>query len=35
MLKALVEAAEDIESGQVYAWDDFEPRLAPAREAAQ
>lgn len=28
MLKALVEAAEDIESGQVYAWDDFKPRLA-------
>jgi PHD/YefM family antitoxin component YafN of YafNO toxin-antitoxin module len=28
MLKALVEAAEDIESGQVYAWDSFKPRLA-------
>ena len=28
MLKALVEAAEDIEAGQVYAWDDFKPRLA-------
>ncbi len=28
MLKALVEAAEDIESGQVYTWDNFKPRLA-------
>ena len=28
MLTALVEAAEDIESGHVYDWDDFKPRLA-------
>jgi len=28
MLKALVEAAEDIDTGRVYEWEDFKPRLA-------
>jgi hypothetical protein len=28
MLKALVEAAGDIDSGQVYSWGNFKPRLA-------
>ena len=34
MLEALVEAAEDIEAGRVYAWDDFKPRLARLRTKA-
>jgi len=34
-LAALVEAAEDIESGRVYAWDDFKPRLARLRAKAR
>jgi hypothetical protein len=28
MLKALVEAAEDIDAGRVYTWDVFKPKLA-------
>ncbi|HEY5636501.1 MAG TPA: type II toxin-antitoxin system Phd/YefM family antitoxin [Burkholderiales bacterium] len=28
MLSALVEAAQDIEAGRVYAWEEFRPRLA-------
>ncbi|MBI3376279.1 MAG: hypothetical protein HY017_31550 [Betaproteobacteria bacterium] len=35
MLKALVEAAEDIEAGRVYAWDEFKPRLARLRAKAK
>ena len=35
MLKALVEAAEDIEAGRVYTWDEFEPRLARLRAKAK
>lgn len=31
MLKALVEAAEDIEAGRVDTWDAFKPRLARLR----
>jgi hypothetical protein len=35
MLKALVAAAEDIEAGRVYAWDEFKPRLARLRARAK
>lgn len=35
MLKALVDAAEDIDAGRVYAWDDFKPRLARLRAKAK
>ena len=35
MLKVLVEAAEDIDTGRVYAWDDFKPRLARLRAKAK
>ena len=35
MLKALVEAAEDIEAGHVYTWDAFKPRLARLRAKAK
>lgn len=35
MLKAPAESAEDIESGQVDAWDDFKPRLARLRAKAK
>ena len=35
MLKALVEAAEDIEAGRVYTWDEFKPRLAGLRVKAK
>lgn len=34
-LKALVEAAEDIDGGHVYAWDEFKPRLARLRAKAR
>src|SRR3972149_6614597 len=35
MLKALVEAAEDIEAGRVYTWDELQPRLARLRAKAK
>jgi prevent-host-death family protein len=35
LLKALVESAEDIEAGRVYAWDEFKPRLARLRAKAK
>lgn len=35
MLKALIEAAEDIDAGRVYAWDEFKPRLARLRAKAK
>jgi PHD/YefM family antitoxin component YafN of YafNO toxin-antitoxin module len=35
MLKALVEAAQDIDAGHVYAWDQFKPRLARLRTKAK
>lgn len=35
MLKALVEAAQDIDAGQVYAWEEFKPRLARLRAKAK
>jgi hypothetical protein len=35
LLKALLEAAEDIEAGRVYAWDEFKPRLALLRAKAE
>jgi PHD/YefM family antitoxin component YafN of YafNO toxin-antitoxin module len=35
MLKALVEAAEDVEAGRVYTWDEFKPRLAKLRARAK
>ena len=35
MLEALVEAAEDIEAGRVYRWDEFKPRLAKLRAKAK
>jgi PHD/YefM family antitoxin component YafN of YafNO toxin-antitoxin module len=35
MLKALVEAAEDIDAGRVRAWDQFRPRLARLRAKAK
>ena len=35
MLKALVEAAEDIGAGRVYAWEEFRPRLARLRAKAK
>lgn len=35
MLRALVEAAEDIEAGRVYSWDEFKPRLARLRAKAK
>ena len=35
MLKALIEAAGDIEAGRVYAWDAFKPRLARLRAKAK
>ena len=34
MLKALVEAAEDIAAGHVYTWDQFMPRVAKLRARA-
>jgi len=34
MLRALVEAAEDIELGRTYVWDEFESRLARMRAKA-
>ena len=34
-LKVLVEAAEDIEAGHVYAWDESKPRLASLRAKAK
>ena len=34
-LKVLVEAAEDIEAGHVYAWNEFKPRLARLRKKAK
>lgn len=34
MLKALVEAADDIEAGRVYSWDEFKLRLARLRAKA-
>ena len=35
MLRARVDAAEDIEAGRVYTWDEFKPRLAKLRARAQ
>lgn len=35
MLKALVEAAEDVDAGRVYTWDEFKPRLAKLRARAK
>ena len=35
MLKVLVEAAQDIDAGRVYAWDEFKPRLARLRAKAK
>lgn len=35
MLKALVEAAEDIEAGRVLNWHEFKPRLARLRAKAK
>ena len=35
MLKALVEAAGDIEARRVYTWDAFKPRLARLRTKAK
>jgi len=35
MLRALVDAAEDIEAGRVYTWDEFKPRLAKLRAKAR
>jgi len=35
MLESLVEAADDIEAGRVYAWDEFKPRLARLRVKAK
>jgi hypothetical protein len=35
MLAALVDAADDIEAGRVYAWDEFKPRLARLRAKAR
>ncbi len=35
MLKALVEAAEDIEAGRTHTWDEFKPRLARLRAKAK
>jgi PHD/YefM family antitoxin component YafN of YafNO toxin-antitoxin module len=35
MLRALVEAAEDIDAGHVYTWDEFKPRLAKLRAKAK
>ena len=35
MLKALVEAAEDIEARRVHTWDAFKPRLARLRTKAK
>jgi PHD/YefM family antitoxin component YafN of YafNO toxin-antitoxin module len=35
MLKALVEAAGDVEQGRVYSWDEFRPRLARLRARAR
>lgn len=35
MLKALVEAAEDIEARRVYIWDAFKPRLVRLRTKAK
>ena len=35
MLKALVEAAEDIDAGRVYTWDEFKPKLAKLRAKAK
>jgi PHD/YefM family antitoxin component YafN of YafNO toxin-antitoxin module len=35
MLKALVEAAQDIEAGRVHGWDEFKPRLARLRAKAK
>ncbi len=35
MLEALVEAAEDVEAGRIYTWDEFKPRLARLRKKAK
>ena len=35
MLRALVEAAGDIDAGRVYAWDEFKPRLTRLRAKAK
>lgn len=35
MLEALVEAAEDIDAGRVYTWDEFAPKLAKLRARAK
>ena len=35
ILRALVEAAEDIDAGRVYTWDEFKPRLARLRARAK
>ena len=35
MLRALVEAAEDIDAGRVYTSDEFKPRLAKLRARAK
>ena len=35
MLRALVEAAEDIGAGRVHTWDRFKPRLARLRARAK
>lgn len=35
MLRALVEAADDIEAGRVSTWDAFKPRLARLRKRAK
>ncbi|MSP98180.1 MAG: type II toxin-antitoxin system Phd/YefM family antitoxin [Betaproteobacteria bacterium] len=34
-LGALVAAAEDIDAGRIYAWDEFKPRLARLRARAK
>ncbi|MFM9969769.1 MAG: hypothetical protein ACKVQK_15365 [Burkholderiales bacterium] len=34
-LRALVEAAEDIQAGRVYSWEKFKPRLAKLRAKAK
>ena len=35
ILRALVEAAEDIDAGRVYAWDEFKPKLAKLHARAK
>ena len=34
-IKAVVEAAEDVNAGRVYSWDEFKPRLARLRAKAK